>query len=744
VALFSPDRVILATDADREGEAIAFHLATAFGLSLEKTPRIAFGEITRAAILRAVAAPGRIDMDLVRAQHVRQVLDIVIGFKVSPVLWKYVFHTSGVTPSAGRCQTPALRLIYDNYVRSTTHAPDMRIVTTGTFFATSSKFRLDKVWKDRDETRAFLEASRAHQHTTTMSPGRLETAAAPLPLNTAALLQLAAQRLRLSPKQTMQLAQELYQAGHITYMRTSARTYCAEFAAEAARHVAARFGAEYCGAPPVTGQYKAAGGGAAGPAEPPREAHEAVRVSHIEVEATETGDPRAGALYKLIWRATMQSCMADATYITHDIKVAAPMEATYTRKAHIPQFAGWRAAARKGDDEGGEDGADDTALVSLIMYSPEPKVAPVQQIECVEELHGVHTYLTDAAIVRELEDRGIGRPSTFASFTDALVLKRYVTRTDVPGETRECVSLRLCFDTHNNTIIETKTNKTFGAAKQRLVITKEGIQCIEFLVRWFGAIFEYGYTREMEEALDAVAHGAPAPRDIVGETYGLIDARAAAIRAGAAVRTTFALEEGATLEYHKLGAMVHVAATPDRAAFTLPLKEGITIDFERLGAGEYTSADIAAFKDGLLGQWKGADVMLRVGRFGPYIESGDKRVTLKPPPPDLAAFTLAEAVAMLDPAAPGNIKTGGEGAAGQTGVLRALDARSSVRAGKYGHYVYYLPEGAAKPALLSLKTFPGKFLDCETTEVLEWAKTEAAKPKRKAAPAKYKNTKSKK
>lgn len=710
IALYDPARIILATDADREGEAIAFHIATTFGLSVDSTQRITFSEITPAAIRRAVETPGRIDMEIVRAQHTRQVLDLVIGFTISPLLWKYMSHTSKptVSPSAGRCQTPALRLIYENHIAEKSKSPATSFATRARFFTgfTDTPFVLHHCWKSADEIRNFMELSRDHAHRWTVSPPRIETVYAPEPLHTAALLQLAGGQLHYSPKTVMKLAQELYQSGYITYMRTTSREFSAEFIESANVYIESNFDARYC-------KHREISKGAAGAAGEGAAAHEAIRVANIQTKTVSTADPRAAVLYSLIRRATIQACMADATNKVMDMSISAPLQTEYTRKLCISLFDGWRAAT-----EGAKTGGcapDDTALINALPYFPE--IATLTNIESTEELRGIHEYYTDTAIVRELDTQGIGRPSTFASFTETLVDKEYVLRKDVPGITRVCSTFSFATDvsaTPAAQIVETHHERVFGSAKRRLVITPAGIQCVEFLLEHFAYIFEYEYSRKMESALEERGD----TTHIVSDIYDFIQSRAKLLKDTVSEYTRYPLEDDCMIVFHKQYAMIHITEAPDRPADILPLKIGVCIDWDRLREGGYTTAELAAFPTTRLGVWKDAPVNLYIGKYGPYIDYNGKYIHIKPDDIPLADFTLAVAIDRICAA-----ERAVETPAPDPDILRVLNSTMTIRVGRYGHYIQ-IRKNAGKPKFVSLKKFPGKFLDCDVNEVIAWCNRE--------------------
>ena len=338
-AVKEASEVILAADDDREGEAIAWHLCQVFDLSLERTKRIVFHEITEPALRQAMETPGRINMAVVNAQIARQVLDMLVGYRLSPLLWKHVKDSL----SAGRCQTPALRLIYDNQ-REIDAAPGKQIyVVTGYFTNKTIPFILNHEETDENKLRAFLEESRTYAHSYKEPKLRTKTSAAPLPFSTSTLQQAASNELHLSPKETMALCQTLYEGGHITYHRTDSQAYCALFKTNLGLYIEKTYGANYL----AKGEEKDKNNSKEA------SAHEAIRPTMIEKESVECEtingvNTRENRLYKLIRRRTLESGMAAATISVLSASISAPTLDAYQtlREYHYTAeqiiFAGWQ------------------------------------------------------------------------------------------------------------------------------------------------------------------------------------------------------------------------------------------------------------------------------------------------------------------------------------------------------------------------------------------------------------------
>jgi DNA topoisomerase-1 len=479
LGMFSKSNIILATDDDREGEAIAWHICETFALSVADTQRIKFNEITKSAILRAIENPIRIDMDLVRAQHARQVLDMLVGFKISPLLWKYLYNDKTNGLSAGRCQTPALRLVYDNDKART--SPELSYKTRGKFGAKNVEFVLSKDFVKKDDVSEFLSKSVRFKHYLTIGSPTESTRGPPKPFNTSRLLQHVS---HLSPKETMALCQTLYQEGHITYMRTDSTKYSKDFLSEARTWITNAFGDKYIGQ-----LDKIENTDASNP-------HEAIRVTNLETTEITGSDPRLNTMYKTILKNTIESCMSDAKYSITECRISAPDDLFYRSVIEVPLFYGWKKQRETGEQNDGK---------GMLLYFKSILNNPIQSayIESNVSFTNRHSHYTESSLISKLEDLGIGRPSTFASLVDVIQERGYVKKMNIEGEKYTCVEYKLSGDT----IEEVKIERIHGNEKNKLVIQPVGVLIIEFLIKTFESLFSYDYTDQMEKRLDDIAGG---------------------------------------------------------------------------------------------------------------------------------------------------------------------------------------------------------------------------------------------
>lgn len=535
-AIADASEVILATDDDREGEAIAWHLCQVFHLSVATTKRIIFHEITEPALKAAVAAPRTINMSLVLAQQARQVLDLIVGYKISPVLWTYVAHTN---LSAGRCQTPALRLVYENYKEIEAAKATMVYTVSGIFTKLNLTFHLsvdiestgDSSTRDsstgdsstRDSLERFIRETAAAPdagfRATVSGPAKRTTKPPPRPYSTSTLQQAASNDLHLSPKDTMSVAQKLYEGGYITYMRTDSRVYSAEFVAKACEYIRKRFGGEGVTSEDLIGNLsetssktvKDASAAAAA-------AHEAIRPTDISrTLLPQSCHPREHRLYSLIHRNTLESLMAAAICqsltmaITSPVNIVsgsgsgAPTACEYRYTAEQVIKPGWKLVAGGYDKEAKEY----TYFASLVATTTAPPAMPFKRIMTKCSLRNTKSHYTESGLVQLLEKMGIGRPSTFSSLIDKIQERGYVKLQDVPGkpvECREFVITKNSGAAAASASVESKTEvREMGGESRKLVIQPLGIIVIEFLLTHFAPLFEYEFTKNMENQLDEIA-----------------------------------------------------------------------------------------------------------------------------------------------------------------------------------------------------------------------------------------------
>ena len=697
ISYFPKQNIILATDDDREGEGIAWHICEVFKLSVATTRRIVFHEITQSAIQSAIREPKTIDVNLVHAQHARQILDILVGFKISPHLWKHVQNGKTNALSAGRCQTPALRLVYDNMKERQASGMETRYKTLGYFTSHNLEFHLGHEFEEEDQMEQFLNQSVAHKHIMEIGAEKTVTKSAPKPFNTSRLLQVASSQLRTSPKQTMQLCQTLYQSGLITYMRTDSTKYAGAFLDIVRKYIISSYGGdEYIGdLNAIENKDKS-------------NPHEGIRVTDIRItEYPHECKGREASMYKLIWRNTLESCMSDAKCLSTTVSISAPgIEKSrtpifYTHIIEIPTFLGWRKVSDKMPDQ--------SELTSRKMFVKgyHGKEVKYNRIESSVVVRNKTSYYTEASLIQSLEKLGIGRPSTFATLVDTIQDRGYVKCMDVVGEARKCVEFTL----RVNEILDKRVlEKTFGNEKDKLVIQPVGILCIEFLVKHFEELFSYDYTKNMEEKLDEIAsqiEDANTWYEVCSKCVSEIDKLSKPV--SKLTKEIYRIDDTHEVVFSQFGPSIKETGEDGAVSFHAMKKSKLVLD--KLRAGEYSVDDLVEIKHSVLGEYEGQALKLKTGKYGPYVEWGENRENIRDWKRPLDELTLSDAIELIESKRQ-TIKS--------TGILRNLGGAMSLRTGKFGPYVFYKTERMKTPKFFPLKKCPHPYDTCTEADLVSW------------------------
>ena len=689
ISKFDKSKIYLATDDDREGEAIAWHICDVFDLSIETTARVLFHEITEPAVKTAVENPTLLDMNKVRSQMSRQVLDILVGFRISPLLWKYLYRNRENSLSAGRCQTPALRLVYENEMESKAAVIETKYRIRGSFYAKKIVFDLSKQLDKSSDVLDFLEKSKTFSHEMTMGAKKESIQNAPKPFSTSSLLQSASSVLNMSPKETMSLCQELYQEGHITYMRTESQTYSAVFLKEAESYIREEYSE-------VLGENLRC----ADESNP----HEAIRVTHIESNTVDISNGRAATLYKWIWRNTVASCMSGyRAYIT-PIHISAPDDLMYQHIIETPISLGWKKVDQKMSDgrcekEVLKDQISGSALLLYIQSSPTTNVK-YNEIGATISVHGRHSHYTEASLIHRLEVLGIGRPSTFASIINTIIDRGYVAKTDIEGTIVKSTEYVL---SSNGIIKENTIDKVIGQEKAKLRIQPIGIMVSDFLEEHFSKFFAYDYTKIMEENLDQIAVGADIPlcklcdRDIAESISNMTNIN----------KPTFALCDSTEYRvvFERYGPVLR-KVLDDGSYHYESTQSGIDID--KLKSGEYTLEEVLKKpEDRVIGQHEDIPIILKVGPYGRYIEYNDEKTSI-----DSTATDEEVLKAFLEKVSDKK----------EANMIRELTPDISIRNGRYGAYIFYKTPKMKKPKFFNLNDFKESYRLCSQETLLKWIK----------------------
>ena len=493
----------LASDADREGEAISWHLFETLGLDSSNTKRIVFQEITKPAILNAIENPREIDMNLVNAQQARRVLDRLVGFELSPVLWRKIQPKL----SAGRVQSVALRLIVDRereilaFNNEAYYKVEAVFHPEGTPEGTFVKATLDRRFNDLESARNFLEKCIGAEFTICDIEKKEGNRFPAPPFTTSTLQQEAARKLRFSVSQTMSIAQHLYENGYITYMRTDSTNLSSLALNTAKKFICDNFGEEYSKTRNRWGKVKGA-----------QEAHEAIRPTYIENIEIE-GSPQEKKLYELIWKRTVASQMADASVLRTSIKVASDKgEEKFNVQASQILFDGFLKLYIESTDDPQQD---DEEIILPELHIGDRMFENGITAEC--KFTSAPSRYTDASLIKKLEELEIGRPSTYAPTITTLTKARgYVVKGDKSGEKHTVTNLCL----KGGVIKSSVKTETVGAERGRLLPQEIGIIVTDYLVKNFPQILDYKFTALVEEEFDKIAEGDMAWNSMISEFYG--------------------------------------------------------------------------------------------------------------------------------------------------------------------------------------------------------------------------------
>jgi len=622
--------VWLASDEDREGEAISWHLRETLELPREKTRRIVFHEITKDAILHAIEHPRDIDMDLVDAQQARRVLDRLVGFELSPILWRKIQPKL----SAGRVQSVALRLIVDREKEIMAFVPEAYYRVEATFqpqgLPVSLKATLDTRFAREEDARKFLEDS-IGAHYSICSIDKKEGVRVPAaPFTTSTLQQEAARKLHFPVSTTMRVAQALYERGLITYMRTDSTNLSALALGTAKQFILDNFGVEYH----HYRQFRTHSKGA-------QEAHEAIRPTFIEHVGIE-GTPQEKKLYELIWKRTIASQMTESRVMNTTLKLSSDKrEELYGVQSVEMLFDGFMKVYMEGRDD--EDPEDPEGVILPELHLGDTLLE--QGVNALCKFTAPPVRYSEATLVKKLEELGIGRPSTYAATVDTLTRGRgYAVKGDKEGQTFKVTNLSL----KNGVIKSSQKNETVGAEKGKLLPQEIGLIVTDFLVQHFTDILDYDFTASVEADFDQVAEGRKAWETTIGHFYKPFHAHVEEVlqeRTFSKVTRELGVApdgEKVIAAFGKFGAYVQKG-------------EGEKRQSASLGKGQLietlTLADALKLLElpRTVGQLDGVDVIATRGKFGPYLKYGDKNVKL-PRGKDPLTITLEECESLIQEA----------------------------------------------------------------------------------------------
>lgn len=658
--------VWLASDEDREGEAIAWHLFEVLQLKPENTKRIVFHEITKDAILHAIQNPRTIDLHLVDAQQARRVLDRLVGFEVSPVLWKKVKPSL----SAGRVQSVAVKLIVEREREIHAFREQSYFRITGDFGTTGKaalKAEADERFSTPEETLRFLEACKRSVFTVSNVETKPAVRKPAPPFTTSTLQQEASRKLGFSVSQTMSVAQKLYEHGQITYMRTDS-VNLSDLALRSAKAViCSTLGEKYSKTRKYTTHSKGA-----------QEAHEAIRPTYMDQETIE-GNQNEKLLYELIYKRTLASQMADAQLEKTHISIeASESETAFTASGEVVIFDGFLRMYRESNDE--EHDEEQADLLPPI-HTGDPLVR--YQIVATEQYTLHPPRYTEASLVKKLEALGIGRPSTYAPIITNIQNRGYIIRESREGNEREIKQYLL-----EKEDIETKTlKKSFGAEKKKLFPSDMGMVVTDFLDANFPNIMNYNFTAEAEEALDNIAKGDVEWQKMIGQFYD-----------------PFHENVENTLKHSERNTGARILGTDPVSSETVSVRIGRFGPIAQIGEGEkirYASLqknqliETITLEEALelfkfprqLGLFEDKEVSVSIGRFGPYIKHDNKFVSLKKDEDNPGTITLETAIQRIQEKRESD----------KNKQIKSFDNGLMILNGRYGPYICFEKENYKIP-----------------------------------------------
>jgi DNA topoisomerase-1 len=685
------DEVILASDDDREGEAIAWHICQLFNLNITKTKRIIFNEITESAIKNAIKNPTIINMDVVYAQQARQILDLLVGFRVSPVLWNYFVKKSKNALSAGRCQTPALRLIYDNQKEIDDSEQKKVFNTCGYFMSENIAFDLNKQFETDDEMIEFLDGMADFNHFLKVSTPSKSIKKPPEPLTTSKIQQKASNELHISPKETMKLCQELYEGGHITYMRTDSQTYSKDFLSEAEKYIQKEYGEKYVNPDieKLSESPKKKGKGKKKEADKNvQEAHEAIRPTNIFKRKIDDLSPKQEKMYKLIWENTTESCMSNAEYNSISSVINTFDGLKFTNQNELVCFPGWQEVAKKYKTENKE-------FQFLLHFNCKQKIN-YNKVYCKVSIKNQKMHFTEARLVQLLEEKGIGRPSTFSMLVDKIQERGYVKKENVTGKEINCTE----YEMEKDEIFSIEKKKEIGNEKNKLIIQPLGKLVSEFLNDKFIDIFNYEFTSQMEKELDLVSKGDMKHTQICSNCNNILNNLIGEIKVDK--KLEYKIDSKYTYIVGKYGPVLkytEIIKGKEKTCFK-PVKENL--DFEKMKNNEYSIDEIIKVEStSVLGEYKGKDILLKNGKYGMFASFDGKSYSLK----DLSYEDIKEI----------NVEN-----SGNSNIIRKLNDDLSIRKGPKGEYIFYKTIKMKKPQFFDLKKYSGDYNNDIEEEIVNW------------------------
>ena len=698
------DIVWLASDEDREGEAIAWHLFEVLKLKPEKTRRIVFHEITKTAIIDAIKHPREIDLSLVDAQQARRVLDRIVGFELSPVLWKKIKPSL----SAGRVQSVAVRLIVERENEIKAFTPEEYFRITGDFSTSAGvvfKAELNKRMADRNQALRFVKDCVGAEYTISDVNVKPVTKSPAPPFTTSTLQQEASRKLGFSVSQTMMMAQRLYEQGFITYMRTDSVNLSSLAINTISQEIKTNMGEKFL----KVRKYHTSSKGA-------QEAHEAIRPTYISNRTIE-GTPQEKRLYELIWKRTLASQMADAELLktTVDIDVSGRNE-HFVATSELIKFEGFLRVYIESHDDEADDEANRSTNLSSADIKPGDSLS-ADGITAMQRFTQQPPRYSEASLVKKMEELGIGRPSTYAPTISTIQQRKYVEKSEKEVTKRDFTIISLVKDK----VSEKKSTETITTEKGRLMPTDTGVVVNNFLTEYFPDILDYNFTAKVEQDFDVIAQGKQNWTESIRSFYDLFHP---AVDSAMSMHLEHKVGERVLGKDPKTGKQVSVKI--GRFGPVVQLGEADDVEKPQFASLQKDqSVSTLTLEQALklfeypktIGSYEGAEITVAVGRFGPYVKHNGKNLTI-PKSISPAQITVEQAIELI------NEKRSAE----SNKIVKAFDEDEKLQLlnGRYGIYIAYDGVNYKIP-----KTYlePEKMTFEQCMEVVESQKDKPAKVK---------------
>jgi len=731
----TPENIFIATDNDREGEAIGWHICETFGLPVDRVRRMLFHEITEKVIQDAARNTTSIRMPIILAQHARQMLDQMVGFEISPLLTKRLSVGNGEPLSAGRCQTPALRFVYDKQNKvgeCNTSIDKLEYRVIGSFFsqiasAGSFPFPLEAVLTEslesESEVEKFLDLSKTFTHEMRLGNPTKRSTAPPVPFNTSRFLQYTNNRWNMSPKKTMEYCQILYQHGYITYMRTESSKYSDVFLEQIRNYLSPlEIRPDYNVLLDETGHNP----------------HEAIRVTDIRVCKIDTsllsGDKdkkRISDIYEAIWKRSIQSCMCAYEYKNVDVFFSAAQEKQYRTSIEIPiveGFTHFSSGSELGEEEEEEEKEKKKKIpptfqekqiqmngLYLFLQSMKNPITCIR-IEARFQLQKKEKsrYYTESSLIQTLEEHGIGRPSTYALLVETIQDREYVKKQDIDGFLVS--GHHFLLQIKEGEISRILEEKRFGQEKNKLVLQPLGKRVIETLLPTFENLFSYDYTKEMEQKLDKLMESSLEYNtfEICNEVDIMLKNQTKEWKKE--MQEKYEIDDIYELFFSKKGVFIREKSKKEEET-GLQRVRNIDLDLEKLKRKEYTLEELLEIPRELLGVYQEKEIRLKNGKFGAYILWGEETVKCTIKDKTLWDITLEDIIPLLQSKSKKEEKV-----SFSNNILRVVSETIEIRKGRFGVYIYSVSKEKGKNTkpFYNIKLFPGDWQTCEKTELLDW------------------------